>query len=164
MGESRPVFGVNVAIGANSKITTFVCYVNNGRVLTKKKLMDSDTFVKIASGYWPSVYNPLRKDYFEENNIDCSLLTDEITQKKIVGCVPIDSLWKIRFATYPFKHNTTVGWSNKYNKPSPGQEKYLFNRYGINHIDGDYFIDTSFWLLMKDVTDPQWIANYKSIH
>ena len=83
--------------------------------------------------------------------------------KKVVGCVPMDSLWKIRFSTFPFIHNTDMGWSNKYNKPSLGQEKYLSKRYGIDHIDGDYFLDTNFWKLMQDVVDPVWVSNYKSI-
>ena len=128
MPPARPVFGVKVSIGANSQITSFVCYLNNGRVLTKKRVVDRETFVKIVSGYWPSIYNPKRIDYFKENNINCALITDSITLKPVVGCVPMDSLWKIRFSTYPFKHNPDLGWSNKYHKPSPGQEQYLFKQ------------------------------------
>ena len=164
MEAVRPVFGVNVSIGANSQITSFVCYLYNGRVLTQKKIVDKETFVKIVSGVWPSVYNPKRIDYFEQNEIDCSMITDSITEKKIVGCLPMDSLWKIRFSTYPFQHKSELGWSNKYYKPSPNQEKYLSERYGISHIDGDYFLDTNFWQLLKDVIDVDWIKNYKSIH
>jgi len=163
MPPARPVFGVKVSIGTNSQITSFVCFLNNGRVLTKKRIVDQETFVKIVSGYWPSVYNPKRIDYFKEHNINCAIFMDSITLKPMVGCVPIDSLWKIRFSTYPYKHNTERGWSNKYHKPSPGQEQYLYNRYGIRHIDGDYFLDTSFWMLMEDVTDSSWIANYRAI-
>lgn len=159
-----PVFGVKVSIGANSQITSFVCYLNNGRVLSKKRVVDRDTFVKIVSGYWPSVYNPKRIDFFKENNIDCALILDSITLKPVVGCVPMDSLWKIRFSTYPFKHNPELGWSNKYHKPSPGQEQYLFNRYGVRNVDAEYFLDTSFWMLMNDVTDTDWILNYSAIN
>lgn len=160
---AKPVFGVMVSIGPNSQVVSFVCYLDNGRVLTKKRIVDGETFVKIVSGYWPSIYNPKRIDYFKENNIDCALLTDSITRETFVGCVPMDSLWKIRFSTYPFKHNVERGWSNKYHKPSPGQEQYLYQRYGVKHIDGDYFLDTSFWLLMNDVMDTNWIDNYRAI-
>ena len=161
---ARPVFGVNVSIGANSQITSFVCFLYNGRVLTQKKIMDKETFVKIVSGIWPSIYNPKRIDFFKEHDIDCAMVTDSITEKKVVGCLPMDSLWKIRFATYPFQNGSEMGWSNKYYKPSPNQEKYLCERYAISHIDGDYFLDTNFWKLMKDVIDVSWIENYKSIH
>ena len=163
MSAVRPVFGVKVSIAPNSQIKTFVCYNFKGRNLTDKRVLDRETFVKFVSGHWPSIYNPYRKDFFKEHNIDCALINDEITNKKIVGCVPLDSLWKIRFSTYPFQHNLEVGWSNKYHKPSPKQEIYLSNQYGINHIDGDFFLDTNFWKIMQDVSDPIWIANYKSL-
>ncbi len=164
MNSNRPVFGVKVSIGANSQITTFVAYNYNGRVLTKKRVLDRETFVKFVSGHWPSIYNPYKKDYFAEHNINCALITDELTNKKIIECLPIDSLWKIRFSTYPFQHNIEKGWSNKYHKPSPKQEIYLSNNYGVNHIDGDFFLDTNFWKILQDVSDPIWIANYKSLY
>ena len=163
MNSARPVFGVKVSIGPNSQITSFVCFLNNGRVLTQKRIVDKESFVKIVSGYWPSIYNPRKIDFFKENNIDCALLTDSITNEKVLGCVPMDSLWKIRFSTYPYQHNADLGWSNKFHKPSLKQEKYLYDRYGIQHIDGDYFLDSSFWMIMRDVSDNAWISNYKSL-
>tara|TARA_Y100000385_G_scaffold280419_1_gene331601 strand:- start:3571 stop:4122 length:552 start_codon:yes stop_codon:yes gene_type:complete len=159
----RPVFGVRVSIGANSSITTFACFIDNGKGLTSKRIVDPETFIKIASGYWPTKYNPKKINYFEENGIDCGIYFDSLEMKKIPSCVPLDSLWKIRFATYPFKGNVEMGWSNKYHKPAPKQEMYLHDRYGINHIDGDFFLDTSFWMLLNDVMDPIWIENYKAI-
>lgn len=161
--SSRGVFGVKVSIGANSELTTFACFVDNGRVLTNKRVVDKDTFIKIASGFWPSPYNPARRNLFEENKLDCSVFTDSITLEKFTSCVPLDSLWKIRFATYPFRGNSERGWSNKLHKPSSRQEIYLYNRYGVSQIDGQFFLDTSFWLLLRDVRDTSWIKNYKSL-
>ena len=162
--EKRPVFGVNVAIGANSTVTSFVCYLHNGYTLSQKRIVDAKTFVKIVTGFWPSVYNPARKDFFKENDINCAILTDSITLKPVLGCVPIDSLWKIHFGTYPFTSNAEIGWSNKYHRPSPKQEQFLYNHYGIRQIDSDYFLDTNFWKIMHDVVDEKWIANYKSLN
>ena len=158
-----PVFGVRVSIGANSQICTYVCYLNNGRVLTKKKIVDKQSFIKIVSGEWPSIYNPKRINYFEENGVSCGMIFDSASYKEVGVCVPLDSLWKIRFATYPFKHRTDLGWSNKYHKPSPKQEKYLYDRYNVDHVDSKFFIDTNFWRLLKDVKDTSWIRNYKSL-
>ncbi|MEN9399919.1 MAG: hypothetical protein RL632_1020, partial [Bacteroidota bacterium] len=31
------------------------------------------------------------------------------------------------------------------------------------NIDADYFIDTNFWKLLRDVQDPKWVLNYKAI-
>ena len=162
--EPRGVFGVRVSIGANSDITTYVCYINTGRTLTHKKICDENTFIKIVSGFWPSIYNPDRLNYFELNNIGCDVFEDSVTMQKIPVCDPFDSLWKIRFSVYPFRTRDEIGWSNKYHKPSPMQEIYLSERYGIKQIDGDFFLDTNFWRILKDVTDSDWIANYKSLN
>jgi len=162
--RSRPIFGVNVSIGANSQISTYVCYLYNGYSMNRKRIVDKNTFIKFVSGEWPSIYNPNRIDFFEQNNISLTLKTDSSSLKKYVDCVSLDSLWKIRFSTYPFIYNNELGWSNKLFKPSPNQEIYLKERYNINHIDGEYFLDTNFWLLLNDVVDTNWIKNYKSIH
>lgn len=161
--EPRAVFGVRVSIGANSMLTTYVCYINTGRTLTNRRICDEVSFIKIVSGYWPSIYNPTRENLFEVNGLNCDVFEDSTTFEKFPSCVPFDSLWKIRFSVYPFRNRHELGWSNKYHKPSPAQEIYLVDRYGISHIDGDFFLDTSFWLLLNDVTDPIWIANYKSL-
>ena len=163
MNTATPVFGVRVSIGANSQINTFVCFLNNGRVLTKKKIFDKESFIKIISGYWPSIYNPHRINYFEENNIGCGVEIDSITTKPISLCNPFDSLWKIRFSTYPFQHNTEMGWSNKMHKPSSKQEIYLYDRYNVGYVDADFFLDTNFWRILRDVEDTAWIDNYKSL-
>ncbi|MDX2359818.1 MAG: hypothetical protein QNK23_03355 [Crocinitomicaceae bacterium] len=164
VNTSRPVFGVNVAIGPNSQLTSYVCFLESNGVLTKRRNYDRDSFVKIVSGHWPSIYNPQRINYFELNNIDCAMYLDSITLKQEVGCIPLDSLWKIRFATFPFRNNSEMGWSNLYHKPSLGQQVYLHDRYNIHHIDGDYFLDTNFWRILQDVNDTNWIANYKAIN
>ena len=161
---SRGVFGVKVSIGPNSSTTSYICFLHNGRTLTNQRYVDKDTFIKFISGFWPSKYNPNRINLFEEHDIDCSVIEDEISRKKFGVCVPLDSLWKIRFATYPFRTMAEDGWSNKLHKPSPQQEVYLYNRYGVKHVDADCFIDTSFWMLMEDVMNPDWIVNYKGLN
>ncbi len=162
--RSTPVFGVNVSIGANSQINTYVCYLYNGYSLNRKRIMDKKTFIKFVSGEWPSIYNPNRINYFEEHEIFLTEKTEEMTLKTYSDCSALDSLWKIRFSTFPFINNNELGWSNKLFKPSPNQEIYLKERYNINHIDGEYFLDSNFWLLLSDVTNPKWVINYKSIH
>lgn len=160
---SRPVFGVRVSIGSNSRLCTYVCYLDNGRVLTKKRIVDEQSFIKIVSGEWPSIYNPKRINFFEENGVNCGMVFDSTSYKNVGVCNPLDSLWKIRFGTYPFKHRTDLGWSNKYHKPSPKQEKYIFDRYEVDHVDSKFFLDTNFWRLLNDVKDTSWIRNYKSL-
>lgn len=160
---AQSVFGVRVSIGSNSELCTFVCFLYNGRVLTQKRILDEQSFIKIVSGEWPSIYNPKRINYFEENGVSCGTVFDSTTFKRVGLCNPLDSLWKIRFGTYPFQHRTDLGWSNKYHKPSPKQEKYIFDRYDVDHVDTKFFLDTNFWRLLKDVEDTAWIRNYKSL-
>jgi hypothetical protein len=160
---ARPVFGVRIAFQANSQYTTYACFLNNGRVLTHKRIVSQDEFIKIVSGYWPSIYNPNKINYFAERNLDCGVLVDSFSRKATSYGAAFDSLWKIRFSTYPFRNSAEPGWSNKLHKPAPGQEIFLYNNYGIKQIDADFFIDTNFWKLMNDVVDPVWISNYKSL-
>jgi hypothetical protein len=160
---ARSVFGVRIAFQANSAYTTFVCFLDNGRVYTNKRIVSQDEFIKIASGYWPSIYNPKRINYFEERTLACGVDVDSFSRKTSTYCPSFDSLWKIRFSTYPYQGSSEEGWSNKLHKPAPPQEIYLYNNYGIKQIDADFFLDTNFWKLLNDVVDPVWINNYKSL-
>jgi hypothetical protein len=160
----RPVFGVRISFQPiTSQMISLIGYLDNGRTLTHQKTMTIDEFVKFASGFWPSVYNPKRINYLEQNNVPCGLEKDAVTRKDIPFCGPLDSLWKIRFSDYPFNNGTEKGWSNEIRKPSPKQAIYIFENYGVRDVDLNYFMDTSFWKLLHDVQDPTWIANYRSL-
>lgn len=159
----RGIFGVRIAFGANSQMTTYVCFLDNGRTLTHKRILSQDEFIHFASGDWPSIYNPKRINYFEERNLNCGIAVDSFSYKKVSYCVPFDSLWKIRFSTYPYRQSVEMGWSSNLYKPSLKQEKYLYDTYKVANIDGDFFLDSNFWNLLSDVQDPVWIANYKSL-
>ena len=101
--------------------------------------------------------------HFAEHNLDCGMYRDSFSIKEYPVCVPFDSLWKLRFSTYPFKSSLESGWSSKMYRPSEKQELFLYNNYNIRSIDENFFLDTSFWKLLSDVQDPAWIANYKSL-
>ena len=73
----------------------------------------------------------------------------------------MDSLWKLRYSDYPFRNNTDRGWSNELYKPSSNQAKFLYKNYGIYDIDFNYFIDSNFWQILKDVQDENWINRYR---
>ena len=120
-------------------------------------------FIQIASGKWPSIYNPLRINYFEQRQLNCGMYRDSFEIKEQPICVPIDSLWKLRFSTYPYRSSGEMGWSSKLYRPSEKQELYLYENYNIRSIDENFFLDTNFWKLLSDVQDPVWIANYKSM-
>ncbi len=159
----RGVFGVRIAFQSNSLMTTYICYIDNGRSLAFKKTLTEKEFIYYASGKWPSIYNPEKKNLFEERNLLCGVTQDTFSLKEIEYCIPLDSLWKLRFSSYPYRSSNELGWSPRLMRPSTKQELYLYRNYGIKNIDTDFFIDSAFWQLLSDVQDTLWIANYKSL-
>jgi hypothetical protein len=162
--EARPIFGVNVSYQSTGQFTTYMVYLDNGITKSNKKILTENEFIHIASGKWPSIYNPKRINYFEKNGLNCGVLKDEITFKDYSYCNSMDSLWKLRFEKHPFDITKGNGWSHRKFRPTIGQEQYLFKTFGIKQIDGDYFLDSNFWNLLHDVQDPEWIKNYKSLY
>ena len=159
----KTVFAVQVNMQTNSQMYTLMVFIDNGRVLSQKKNLSKDEFVKFATGKWPSIYNPLRKNMLEENTILCGLVKDSITNKEVVFCSPLDSLWKLRYSDYPFNNGKEKGWSAEMYKPSSKQAIYLKTEYGVDNLDFGYFIDTNFWKIMRDVQNPDWIKSYRSL-
>ncbi len=160
---TKGVFGVCISYQATGQVTTFMaCMKEGNRYYSRRNLSDIE-FVKYASGFWPSVYNPSRENLFEKEGLSCGVITDSITRKQYPYCSPIDSLWKIRFSDFPFQGKHEPGWSGKNFRPSSGQEKYLHEEFAIYNIDRDFFIDTNFWKLMRSVNDPEWINYYKNL-
>jgi len=162
--HTRVVFGVRIAMTANSQMTSFIALrFDEGGFLREKRAYSKDDFIRIASGFWPSVFNPKRINYFEQEHVFGGVYVNDTIQAKIPYCPGMDSLWKIRFSDYPFRSGFEKGWSGGLYKPTLAQQKYLVSRYAVGHIDQDYFVDTSFWKLMRDVSDTTWIGHYKAI-
>ncbi len=78
----------------------------------------------------------------------------------------LDSLWKLRYYTYPYKKNDsdTLGWTmNKANPWIPNSEQMkLLASYGMDTVSFIIFGEGLFKLL-KDMNDPQWVAKYKTL-
>ena len=55
------------------------------------------------------------------------------------------------------------GWSKGLYKPSATQEIYLSQRYHFKQLDFEYIVDTNFWNLLRDASDPNWIEAYKAL-
>ncbi len=161
--ELKPVFGVQIRHLQTTKMHSFVAFIDNGLELTYKKILTDDDFVKYASGHWPNIYNPKRINLFEENGVGCGMFQDSLMLKAVPYCFPVDSLWKIRYSEYPFQGGSEKGWSNDFTKPSLRQAQYLEENYLVKDVNRDYFLDTNLWKILRDVRDPEWIENYKSI-
>lgn len=164
--EDRVAFGVRISTEANSSVVGFIAlkYSSDGMLRAKRVFTSPEEFIKVLAGFWPSPFNPGRINYFEYYQIPGGVYRDSITRKDYAYCPAFDSLWKIRFSDWPYNNRPLeAGWSLNRYRPSLKQEKYLCDRYNIKHLDFDYITDTSFWQLMRDVSDSAWIENYKFI-
>lgn len=78
-------------------------------------------------------------------------------------CFPVDSLWKLRFSDFPFINSNEKGWSSELNRPSARQAEFLRTNYKVDNVDLNYFLDSNFWNILKDVQDINWINSYKAL-
>lgn len=160
--SGKVVFGVRIAMGVNSQMTSFIaCRFGTEGYVREKRIFSRDEFIKIVSGHWPSNFNPKRINYFEQEGVAGGMFNNDTIRQYIPYCPAFDSLWKINFSTYPLRGGTENGWSLGLYKPSLKQEKFISERYNIGHLDIDFIIDTNFWNLLRDVEDPNWVANYR---
>ncbi|MNK09739.1 hypothetical protein D3C87_277140 [compost metagenome] len=159
----RYVFGARVSIGVNSGMISFIAmkYSDDGILRSKRIYTSKDEFIKVLSGYWPSPFNPKKIDYFKANNVMGGVFVNDTIRMEVGYCPALDSLWKLRFSDWPYKGHNESGWSLDKARPGLKQEEYLAKRYNIKQFDFDYIVDTNFWKLLYDVTDEEWIENYK---
>lgn len=156
----RLSFAVKIGVLPNGSLTQFalVYYKNNRQVSAVP--IELNRLEKIASGKWPLPNSNHFYNYFEAYGF----LEETLADGTIVDYhSSFDSIWKIRFDRHPFEANRGKGWSNGEAKPSLSQQEYLYERYGSRIYDQAYVEDSSFFQLLKDVIDPVWIANYKSL-
>lgn len=162
--EYRVVFGVKIAMTVNSQMTSFIAmrYSSEG-ILREKRVYCKDDFIRIVSGDWPSSFNPKRVNLFQEHGVFGGVYHNDTIKKSFPFCPVLDSLWKLRFSDYPFRGGNEVGWSLGLYKPSYKQEKYLSDRYHFKQMDFEYIVDTNFWKLLQDVSDTNWVFQYKAM-
>lgn len=162
--KSLPVrisFGVKIGLFPTGKLTQYaLIYYRNGKLVSIRPI-PLNRLLKIGNGKWPLPNSTVFYDYFKHHNIH----NDTLPSGKIIDYrAAFDSLWKIQFPIYPYNHQRGKGWSQGKAKPSLQQLAYLYNRYGVRGYNQEYYCDTSFFRLLKDVLDPRWIAHYKSLH
>lgn len=161
--SGKAVFGVCVSFQATGNITTFIGYLQSNSGITNRRTLTEDEFIKFAAGYWPSIYNPTKENLFALQHVECGIDLDSKLRLETIYCNPLASLWKLRFRTAPMRGVQEEGWSGKEYRPSSGQEQFLFKEFGIRNIDRDFFVDTSFWKLLRSIKDPEWINYYKNL-
>lgn len=164
--ENRYVYGVRISTGANSQMLSFIAkrYDGMGNLKAQRIYSDKDEFIKVVAGFWPSPFNPSKTNYFELYQVFGGVYVNDTINAKISYCPALDSLWKIRFSEWPHHGYNEPGWSLSKFRPSLEQESYLSKRYNIKELDFEFIVDTNFFKLLQDVSNPEWIAAYKSLY
>lgn len=161
--KSKIIFGVKVGLIHNSKLNAFALFrIQNGKVMGSKVLNQKE-LLKIGIGEWPYNEGSRPMNFFEDKNLGIYPVINQRTLKKEWYCDAFDSLWKIRFKEHPFSRENKVGWSNGKYKPSLKQQNYIYETYGVQNFEHEYFLDSSFYKIMRDVQDTMWIANYRAL-
>lgn len=156
-------FGVKIGILPTGGLVQFaIIHYRNGRPSGMQPVSRNE-LVKIGIGEWPvpgtrySFHN-----FFDEQGLLNTKNEDE-TEQPINFQAALDSLWKIRFVEHPFDKKQGQGWSQGGARPSLRQQEFIYTNYGVRGYDQDFFTDTSFFKLLRDVIDPSWIEYYKSL-
>ena len=155
-------FGVKIGIMPTGQVTQYAFFMyRNGR-FSGLNPVELDRLIKVGTGKWPVPGTNKFYDFFDEQGVyDIGLKMnngDSIDFK-----AAFDSLWKIRYVMHPFDASKGQGWSQGDARPSLKQQEYIYNTYGVRGYDQEYFTDTSFFKLLRDVLNTEWIENYKSL-
>jgi hypothetical protein len=165
LGFQQYVFAIGLISNpsGNDPLLSFaILSMFNGEMVSAQPIT-KNTFIRMASGDWPSKANPNKEDLFIANGIEaCGRYVDTLTRKKVYLCDPLDSLWKIRYKEHPYVFDDS-GWSHGKYKPNALQIAYLYQEYEVSHVNVDYFIGNFMWKLLRDVQDSSWVMNYKSL-
>ncbi len=159
--ETKGVFGVKISLQSDGSIFHLIAYCKTGERITNKTIITEQQFIQYATGNWPSIYNPEQINFLQQYDLNCGFIIDEYSRQQLFGCKPLDSLWKIRYANYPYHGVMESGWAGTENGPTEGQKSYLKERYNFSNFDVDYIADTNLYRLLYDVMDSSWVANYK---
>jgi hypothetical protein len=165
----QTVLGMGVITGANSSVYSFAeIQINKTtKAMVGFQPITQVTFMRKATGLWPSLANPENINLFEAHGINCYPVYDSM--KRVYNqfmCDQLLDMWKLRWPTHPISYLPDpegIGWSNGKYKPSNAQQKYLWEHYNNANILNNYFYGEHLFQLFEDMQDSTWRANYQAL-
>jgi len=132
-------------------LVTFYQVFYDGKGFSESEILTKTQFIRQIQGKEKSWANPNKENLLKKYGI------------RNPGV--IDSLWKLRFAVYPYKKENadTLGWTENFQNPfvpKPAQ-KQILAQMGMDTVFYTIFGENLFNLL-KAMNDPRWIAQYKN--
>jgi len=155
-------FGVKIGILPTGGLTQYVIFYKKNGKHSHAHGISLAELIKIGTGKWPIPKTNIFHNFFDEEGLN------DKQSKQYIDSLPdfrnaFDSLWKIRFPEHPFDGQKGKGWSQGDYRPSLKQQEFIYYNYGARGYDQDYFKDSSFYKLIRDVLDEEWISYYKSL-
>jgi hypothetical protein len=160
--ELKSVFGISVSIQSTPDLIHFIAYQTDGSQTFNKRFLTRKEFLYYASGMRYSVYNPERINYFARYGIKSYAFKDSVYMTDVLIGGPVDSLWKLKFSSYPYRGNYEKGWSSEHYQPSQSQNAFLLDTYSMDLSVGGCVVDTNVWRLLRDIQDPKWVESYRA--
>ncbi len=144
------MFGVKIAPSWTGLVTYYETFFD-GEKFSETNILDHDQFILKIAGKEYSEANPNGIDLFKKYQIPDSTI--------------IDSLWKLRFAVYPYQTNSpdTLGWTQNFANPyvPTHKQKQILASLGMDTTLYTIFGNDLFHLL-KLMCNPQWKNMYKN--
>jgi len=157
-------FGISLATSLNSQLySCFVVKVFEGEVIATEPV-SREQFLRQIRGQVTCKANPGNQDLFALNGVAaCMIQQTENGGQLVPYCSVLDELWKLRFWEYPLHipdaGGMGKGWAEERNNPSPRQ-MLLLGGYGLRHPT-DLCHGEAMFRLLRDVSDPDWVDNYR---
>lgn len=122
------------------------------------KFISRQEFVNIAQGKWRLKPNIKQENLFEKHGIVWGYDED----RDLLHVPILDSLWKVRYRQFPYIRGAN-GWANDVYMPSPAQQVYLADSFGVKNVNTDFFSGEDFWKLLQSAQSEDWKLEYKSM-
>ncbi|MBN1250584.1 MAG: hypothetical protein JXR51_02125 [Bacteroidales bacterium] len=148
--EAEYFFGFNLIPSGVGGLNHFVLIkpLANGEFnviqITKER------FINQAEGKQESLANPKNINFFEEFNIQNTLV--------------VNDLWKLRYIDYPYftMEKMDNGWSSNDSIPflPTNAQMQILNKFGMTRLSDYIYGENAFQLLFK-MTSDKWVKEYK---
>lgn len=145
----------------------FLVKVDSNCTVLESQPLTRENFIRQVQGRAFSKANPDAEDLFRKYDVkQCTLPEDSAHLGFLTNCSTLDDLWRLRYWEYPLQveegQRERLGWASE--KLHPGERQMmLLSHYGMKH-PLDLIIGIGFFQLLKDMGDPEWVANYRGGH
>ena len=144
------VLGVRIYTSWSSPVVFFEAYYD-GKNLKDITVLPKNVFINKIMGRTKSPANPNNENLFAVYNIENPRV--------------IDSLWKLRYAVYPFAtmSRDTLGWTGNFKNPYVPTHSQKQILYSVG-MDSSFYVifGENFFKLLQLMNDPNWVERYKN--